>query len=169
MVSANRTDGFASFKSCLRPIPVSIFLATLLLNCVSIASFGQLTSTLTDQCLGQSWQLVPKTTSPGGPGRWVLVSASEKGNLVSRKVKIQIAAANWVVRPGDHILIEQNLPLIHAVFEAVALEQAEVGHQLWVRLDYGRNSRPFPGETRIRVLVREKGVFEWLSREGGAK
>lgn len=84
-----------------------------------------------DPPTGHRWVLERNPSRPGGPG--LLVPADGR-RVIGAQGSV---AAELVIRPGDHIIVEQNTRILDARLEAVALNAAPAGSPLQVRLVIG--------------------------------
>ncbi len=80
-----------------------------------------------------SWLLTRNPVHPAGPGRliWMPDDASPPSKLDSRPV------AAPVIRAGERLVVEERTPVADAWLEATALEPAQAGAVLRVRLEMG--------------------------------
>jgi len=92
---------------------------------------AQIVREIDDPPTGRRWVLERDPSRPGGPGR--LVPVDQRLGGAPRKT----VAAEPVIRPGDHIIVEQNTRILDARLEAVALNPAAAGSPLQVRLVIG--------------------------------
>jgi flagella basal body P-ring formation protein FlgA len=70
-----------------------------------------------------------------------------------------------VIRAGDRVTVDQETQVLHARFQAVALESAAVGQRMKVRLGTGTHSAQGLDGTVIAVLATAAGQAQWLTVE----
>lgn len=84
-----------------------------------------------DPSTGARWLLVADPKHPGGPGRMVLAGVESRTAEDAGGV---MAQALPVIRPGDHLLIEEHTKVTDACLEAIAMGTAQKGAPLQARL-----------------------------------
>jgi hypothetical protein len=152
---------------------------------VSARTHDEMSRELIDPCLGSHWQLHIDPEHPAWPGRLVLVNASA-GRKASSAGRTELggygfdpikthpgAVANLfptlalqeAVHAGDRLVVEQDSPVLHAEFRAVALESARVGEEMRVRLTAG-STVPLSIQGRIvHVIATGSGRARWTFEE----
>lgn len=99
---------------------------------------GKVVREIDDPECGARWLLLRDDSDPGGPGRLVLVQDTRAGTGVkgARGLAGGIIAGGQkpVIRAGDRLVIEQDMPSVSARLEAVALGSASAGKLVRVRL-----------------------------------
>ena len=80
-----------------------------------------------DPATGMRWVLVRDPEHPGGPGK--LIPVADAGKNASG-----LAHKPAVIRAGDRIVVEEHSAVVDASFEATALDAAEQGARLRVRI-----------------------------------
>ena len=114
----------------------------------------QILGQMEDPATGQRWLHLREPGHPGGPERLVLLAGpvpsrrlvarlgeSGEGAAASiRKALLPSKSARYLVRSGDHLVIEEHTPVVDARLEAVALGSVRSpGEALRVRLVPGGN------------------------------
>lgn len=130
-------------------------------NCLGpvagISKDGEVRTELIDPCVGVHWRLLRDPAHPEWPGRLMLVDASETSES-THESKI---AAPLVIRVGELVTVRQDTELLHARFEAVALDAGKVGQRIRVRLRAKAAVVPdFAGRV-IAVVATGPGETSW--------
>jgi hypothetical protein len=95
---------------------------------------GDIVREIDDPRNDDRWLLVRDGSHPGGPGLLLLVSAVR---VQSRQVGPELVAQPIIIRAGDHVIVEENTPVVEARLEAVAMGPATAGSPFIVRLTMG--------------------------------
>ncbi len=91
-----------------------------------------------DAHTGDRWLLMRNDSVPGGPGRLVLASTQRHTANQTKLIKqTQEAPLPPVIRAGDRLIVEEHTAIADAVLRARALNPANVGSALKVRLAIG--------------------------------
>jgi hypothetical protein len=136
-----------------------------------------------DPCLGSHWKIQTNAEHPGWPGRLVLmdvgavrggqggnsasaVSVENKaGRASSSSREVPQFSANLAlplaVRAGDRLIVEQDSAVLHAEFQAVALESAMAGDSVRVRLSAASTAPQSIAGKVVSVLVTGAGQARW--------
>lgn len=85
-----------------------------------------------DPHTGQTWWLLSDAAFPAGPGRMV---RSEEVSCL--KLKPERGQEKPKIRRGERVLVEEHSGVAEAVWEATAMEPAQTGSELLVRLKIG--------------------------------
>jgi hypothetical protein len=89
---------------------------------------------------GARWLVVRDAANPGGPGRMELARSARDSDAEGKGTKTQLggqAKPAPMIRPGERLVVEEHSATAEAYLEAVALETAESGATLAVRLRIG--------------------------------
>jgi hypothetical protein len=123
---------------------------------VSPAS-GEILREIDDPRNGDRWLLLRDEDHPAGPGRLVLVSALPSMENSANQTGRRPDAPSPVIRPGDHIVVEEHSALVDARLEAVATEPAWSGSVFSARLTLGgrivRARAAGPGRATLREVA----------------
>lgn len=87
-----------------------------------------------DPQLGTRWLLRSNPTHPGGPG--VMTPATYTKGVIPNSSSTAVSAQP-VIRGGDRIIVEENLAVVEARLEAIALGSAAAGSSFQARLRIG--------------------------------
>jgi hypothetical protein len=85
-----------------------------------------------DPHTGDHWILLPNRANPAGPGRLVVAAHDDQ-----RRAVVCMVSGLPAIRPGDMVVVEEHIAAVEAYLEAVALEPAQLGTRLNVRLKIG--------------------------------
>ena len=102
-----------------------------------------------DPHTGETWRLFPNQADPAGPGQLVRFrdTSCPKVNHEGEKEKP-------VIRRGDRVVVEEHSAVMEAYLEARALEPAQIGSLLNLRLKVGgkvvRAVAIAPGRAEVR-------------------
>ncbi len=114
---------------------------------------------LVDPCLGSHWQLQLDPEHPERPGRLVRVGASEgAGDFTNLTQPVAI-------RSGEQVIVEQDSPSLRAKFQAIAIEPANAGALLRVRLSLGAKAPTGIQGRIVRVIATGAGRARWVFEE----
>jgi hypothetical protein len=136
---------------------------------------------IVDPCLGSRWQLHVDSSHPGWPGRLVLLdsAAGHSGDAAGQSAYRSYAMADGIhragasgndfpnltlplaIRVGEQITVEQDSEVLHARFQAIALESARVGQGMRVRLSAGTTVPLSMKGTVISVIATGMGRAKW--------
>jgi hypothetical protein len=153
----------------------------------SLREAGEAEREFVDPCLGSHWKIQTNAEHPGWPGRLVLMDAGavrggQRGNsasAVSVEDKVGRVSSSsrevprfspnlalpLAVRTGDRLIVEQDSAVLHAEFQAVALESARAGDRLRVRLSAGSTAPLSIAGKVVSVLVTGAGQARWTFEE----
>jgi len=156
------------FRGCLLGTLTFCF-AVPALAAASVAQTSELRGEIADPCLGFHWRLVIDPAHPGWPGRLVLKMPNEAAPKQSSGIAVTRAKIPPAIRVGDEVTVDQSSPILHAQFQAIALQPAAVGEELKVRLLAGRN-KPLSAQGAV-ITVLAEGIKQarWLTTEGMAR
>jgi hypothetical protein len=176
-------------------LPGCIVLFTLMLhsslgNCassdVSVHSGGQVYREFVDPCLGSHWQLQIDPAHRDRPGRLVLMDSSDGRQSVgasedaSERHKLDEAgnpsqasqndtsssSSPLAIRAGEHLIVDQDSQVLRARFQAIALESAQIGQRMRVRLSATTTLPQSLKGAVISVVATGTGQARWLFNEG---
>jgi hypothetical protein len=124
-----------------------------------------------DPCLRLHWQLQTNPAHPEQPGRLVLVNPNNTlPGQPARSAKNQPSPAHSspapIIHAGDRVTVDQQTEVLHAHFQAVALEPALPGQRMKVRLSVGDHSARGLDATILTVLATTPGQARWQASEG---
>jgi hypothetical protein len=142
-----------------------------------------------DPCLGLRWHLIVDKTHPGWPARLVVadsagVTSQTRQNQTGQNQAGRnqtIVSANQpggevdgsrtvIIHSGERITVDQQSKILHARFQAVALESVAAGEMFRVRLITAKGpmvtglTSGTPGPV-ISVLATSAGTGQWLLPE----
>jgi hypothetical protein len=92
---------------------------------------------ITDSSLGMRWHLVVDPSHPERPGRWYRI-AMRRDDATRRADRP--ANGNFVIRPGDKVIVTQRTAEVEARLTAIAIEPARCGERFTARLAAMRDS-----------------------------
>jgi len=134
-------------------------------NCLGpiggISKDGEVRTELIDPCVGAHWLLLRDPVHPGWPGRLMLVDAGKTGKSTHESK----AAVPVVIRVGEFVTVQQNTELLHARFEAVALDAGRVGERIRVQLRAKTAVAPGFAGSVIAVVATGPGETSWRAVE----
>jgi hypothetical protein len=154
---------------------------------LTVRAQGELRREFFDPCLGSRWHLVTNPEHPEWPGRLVLVEAGGLGVdrsiaehafhateapttvLRSGEIPVDSGIPAIVIRAGERVTVDQQTQVLHARFQAIALESAIAGQRMRVRLGAGTHSARGLDGVVIPVLATAPGQARWLAGEGVAR
>jgi len=151
----------------------------------SVHTDGERSRDLIDPCLGSHWQLRVNPEHPGWPATLVLVSAnagSGSGSAGRSEVErhtldrispfageglkhFENLTLPLAIRAGESLIVEQDSPVLHAEFQAIALASARVGQGTRVRLSGGAMAPLSINGKVISVIATEAGHARWAFEE----
>jgi len=160
----------------LRALALIVFLLASVISfaattsAVTLASqVGELRKEIVDPCLGARWQLIVDPSHPGWPGRLIL-AAMDEGVRSSHAARGTAGLESTIaIHVGDQVSVDQSSPVIHAQFQAIALQSAAVGKVLRVRLMAGKNMPLNTQGVVVSVLATGVKQTRWLAPEGIAR
>jgi len=126
---------------------------------------GALDREIVDPCLGTRWRLIANAEHPERPGRLVLVDRGLDRVAPPGQNTPAARAPAWAIRSGDRLTVAQETAILRARFQAVALESAEAGQRLRVRLIGGADTRTGNFGTVVEVRAVAPGEAVWLGVE----
>ena len=130
----------------------------------SIGAAGEIRREIADPCLRSHWLLIIDPAHPGWPGRLILKESNE--GTRNDTAKSPPATVPIAIRAGEQVSVNQSSPILHAQFQAIALQSAPVGQVLKVRLIAGSN-KPFDAQgVVISVLAAGVKQADWLAPAG---
>jgi hypothetical protein len=118
---------------------------------------------IADPCLGSHWQLIVDAAHPGWPGKLILKSSSGDIRRDEAGTPATGVEAPPAIRVGDQVTVNQSSPVLHAQFQAIALQSASVGGMLKVRLMAGKNMPLTAQGAVIAVLAEGVKQARWLT------
>jgi len=130
-----------------------------------VALSGALSREIVDPCLGTRWRLIADAEHPERPGRLVLADPGFVRGAVSAEKASASRTPTWAIRSGDRLTVAQENTVLRARFQAVALESAEAGQTMRVRLIGGADTRTGNFGTVVEVRAIRPGEAEWLGVE----
>lgn len=94
---------------------------------------------ISDPATGERWLLEHDPAVPGGPGRLVRAATDEDEpkQTAGAQSRNEKAWSPCVVRAGDRVIVEEHTTVMDAELEGVALNGAQSGMKLRVRLKIG--------------------------------
>jgi hypothetical protein len=151
----------------------------------SVRTDGDMSRDLIDPCLGSHWQLKVNPEHPGWPARLVLVGAdagsgsssagrSEAARHTLDRISpfadeglqhFETLTLPMAIRAGESLIVEQDSPVLHAEFQAIALASASVGQGMRVRLSGGATAPLSIKGKVISVIATGAGRARWAFEE----
>jgi len=127
-------------------------------------SGGALVREIDDPFTGERWVMSRDDIHPGGPGRWMRVSARVAMRAAPRgygSEELRTPARVLVIHSGDQLILEEHTAVADARLAAVALGSAASGAEFRVRLQIGGTVVDAvalgPGRA---VFAEEKGTWQ---------
>jgi hypothetical protein len=98
----------------------------------------QVVRAIDDAALGMRWTLIRNTEHPEGPARLVPAAFDPAERVEGRPVPAAAGSrAAPVIHAGDHLVLEEHTAVAESRLEAVALDSAQPGALVRVRLSIG--------------------------------